>query len=87
MRERIARWLRMSGVPHFCQACGDPMSAGSNRAGRWAACCPRMWLSLGDGSYENNYVGHSVRLLSGPPLWGDCGHDHEVRDLLRGYPV
>ena len=81
------RWWRMEGVPHRCLACGDPMSAGENDAGRWVACCPRMWVSLGDGSIEHNYPGHSVRVLSGPPLWGDCGHEHEVRHLLRGYPV
>ena len=83
----LRRWGRMSGVPHLCQACGKPMSAGQNGAGRWAVCCPDMWVSLGDGYLEHNYPGHSVRELSGPPLWGNCGHDHEVRFLLRGYPV
>jgi hypothetical protein len=84
---RARRAWRMFGVPHLCLSCGEPMSTGTNTVGRWVACCPKMWVSLGDGTLEHNYPGHSVRLLSGPPMWGDCGHDHEVRHLLRGYPV
>jgi hypothetical protein len=78
----------MAGIPHICLSCGEPMSYGKNAAGRWAALCPKMWLSLGDGEMTHNYSGHSVRRLgTTPPDWGDCGHEHEERSLLRGYPV
>jgi len=84
-------WSRLfsntAGVPHHCRDCGAAMSYGKNGAGRWAALCPHMWLSLGDGTFTNNFPGHSVRITESKPDWGDCGHDHEERSLLRGYPV
>jgi hypothetical protein len=63
------------------------MSAAENDAGLWIACCPRMWVSFSDTFIDHNYVGHTIGRISGPPLWGDCGHEHEVRFPLRGYPV
>lgn len=83
----LARWFLMAGVPHHCRSCGEPMSYGCNDAGRWAALCPRMWLSLGDDYERYNNPGHSVRVTERQPEWGGCGHEHEERSLLRGYPV
>ncbi len=82
--DKLRRWWRMSGTPHICQDCGDPMSARQNGAGLWIACCPRMWITFSDTTYEHNYSGHSVARLSGPPLWGNCGHEHETTDPLMG---
>ena len=70
-----------------CVACGRPMSFGRSDGGRWFACCPLMWVYVGDGRTEHNYPNHSLRLLSRPPRWGDCHHGHELRHPLRGYPV
>ena len=84
---RLRAWWRMDGVPHICQDCGEPMSGRENKAGLWVACCPKMWISFSDTYMEHNYSGHSAVRLSGPPLWGDCDHEHETTYPLRGYPV
>lgn len=86
LADRLRRWMRMSGIPHVCQNCGDPMSARQNGAGLWVACCPRMWVSFSDTEIEHNYIDHTCVRMSGPPLWGDCGHEHEETYPLRGYP-
>jgi len=84
-RDRLRRWLRMGGIPHGCQNCGRPMSSRQNDAGLWVVCCPQMWVSFSDDFLEHNYPGHTVKRLPGPPLWGDCGHEHEDTYPLRGY--
>lgn len=83
---RLLRWLRKYRGPHKCLACGRILSFGANDAGRYAVLCPPMWLSLGDGRIEHNYVGHTVRVTESRPDF-DCDHDHEERYLIRGYPV
>ena len=85
--DRLRRWWRMDGVKHVCQNCGKPMTSRQNDAGLWVVACPSMWVSFSDTYLEHNYSGHSVTRISGEPIWGDCGHEHEVTYPLRGYPV
>ncbi len=78
--------VNLLDVPHHCLSCGAPMSFGISDGGRWFACCPRMWIDIGDGQVEHNYPGHSYRLLARRPVW-TCDHEHMERHPLQGYPV